>query len=251
MNKPYVYLGGDIMSHGSNLARQEEYDKIMALDLDAEIYSPVANKDINDKNMPGLTMKQKITKNNHLAEGIVGQDVDRMKKSDVMVMCPEQNAIGSLVETGILYGWVDLAADIKDMIVHDRKDKVPAKNTLDKIEDILEKHLDRKYFFHYEDIRDTDIPEVGWRRSFSINQFLYGVVLMLTNDEGFKKFNDVLAEISFEVPHKDTDEEEPDWDAMHCEDCRINSDDIYYDGDGEPVLACDDCPFKDNLGEDD
>lgn len=114
--KPYVYLGGNIMSHGSNLARQEEYDKVMALDIDAEIYSPVANKDINDKNLPGLTMEEKIEKNNHLAEEIVRQDCDRFWKSNTVVMSPEQNAIGTLCEIGILYGWKTFAEEVMKII---------------------------------------------------------------------------------------------------------------------------------------
>jgi len=40
-NKPLGYLGGDIMTHGSNLARQEEYDKFKAAEIPGEVYSPV------------------------------------------------------------------------------------------------------------------------------------------------------------------------------------------------------------------
>jgi hypothetical protein len=40
-NKPLGYLGGDIMTHGSNLARQEEYDKFKAAGIPGEVYSPV------------------------------------------------------------------------------------------------------------------------------------------------------------------------------------------------------------------
>jgi len=42
MNKePLGYLGGDIMTYGSNLARQEEYDKFKMASIPGEVYSPV------------------------------------------------------------------------------------------------------------------------------------------------------------------------------------------------------------------
>ena len=40
-NKLLGYLGGDIMTHGSNLARQEEYDKFKAAGIPGEVYSPI------------------------------------------------------------------------------------------------------------------------------------------------------------------------------------------------------------------
>ena len=47
--RPLGYLGGDIMKHGSNLARQEEYDKFRAASITGEVYNPIQNKSINDK----------------------------------------------------------------------------------------------------------------------------------------------------------------------------------------------------------
>ena len=43
--KPLGYLGGDIMSFGSNLARQWEYDKFKEMDLDVNdiiVYDPIS-----------------------------------------------------------------------------------------------------------------------------------------------------------------------------------------------------------------
>lgn len=200
MNKPYVYLAGDIMSHGSNLARQEEYDKVMDLNIDAEIYSPVKNKDINDKSMPGLSMEEKIEKNNHLAEEIVKQDCDRMWKANAIVMCPEQNAIGSLVEMGILYGWKTFSENIIDMITS--RDNVSSEKLLNDIWAMAGKTIAKDIYSHYEDIRDTDIPEVGWRRSFSINQFLYGVVKYISKNKDFMSFDDICKALKEEYGEK-------------------------------------------------
>ena len=97
--RPLGYLGGDIMTFGSNLARQYEYDEFLKRDLPVDVYSPVQNKSINDK--ANMTEEE----NNHLAEKITDADIERLWNSDFVVMCPEQSAIGSMCETGCLYGW--------------------------------------------------------------------------------------------------------------------------------------------------
>ena len=42
--------------------------------------------------------------------------------------------------------------------------------------------LDKKNYAHYFDIRTNHLNEKDWRRSFSINQFLYGIILAATAD---------------------------------------------------------------------
>ena len=101
--KPLGYLGGDIMTRGSNLAREEEYQKFIEARIPGEVYSPIQNKSINDKS--SMTEEQ----NNNLAEKIVAADVERLWNSDYTVLCPEQSAIGTMCEMGILYGWKYMA----------------------------------------------------------------------------------------------------------------------------------------------
>ena len=101
--KPLGYLGGDIMSFGSNLARQYEYDKFKEAKIPGEVYSPVMNKSINDKS--NMTEEE----NNHLAEKICEADIERLWNSDYTVLCPEQSAIGTMCEMGVLYGWKYMA----------------------------------------------------------------------------------------------------------------------------------------------
>ena len=110
MNKePLGYLGGGIMTHGENLARQEEYDKFKEANIPGEIYSPISNKSINDKS--NMTEEE----NNHLAEKIVEADVERLWNSDYTVLCPEQSAIGTMCEVSILYGWKYMADKLMDI----------------------------------------------------------------------------------------------------------------------------------------
>ena len=175
--KPLGYLGGDIMTRGSNLARQEEYDKFKEANIPGEVYSPVMNKSINDKS--NMTEEE----NNHLAEKIVEADVDRLWNSDYTVLCPEQSAIGTMCEMGILYGWKYMA----DKLLNLFKDKVwneekTYEEVLESIVQEISKIADKKNYAHYFDIRTNHLNEKDWRRSFSINQFLYGIILAATAD---------------------------------------------------------------------
>ena len=187
--KPLGYLGGDIMTRGSNLARQEEYDKFQEAGLPVDVYSPVQNKAINDKS--NMTEEE----NNHLAEKIVEADVERLWNSDFTVLCPEQSAIGTMCEMGILYGWKYMADKLMDieqafMDEHfDEYDHATPERRLElrdemaqKVRDEVQRIAYKKNYAHYFDIRTNHLNEKDWRRSFSINQFLYGIILAATAD---------------------------------------------------------------------
>lgn len=179
--KPLGYLGGDIMSFGSGLARQYEYDKFSELGLDVDVYSPVMNKSINDKK--SVTEEE----NNHLAEKITEADIERLWNSDFVVMSPEQSAVGSLCETGCLFGWKYMAKKLLD--------DVSGMDDCDAINHLLSelrRIADKKDFFHYFDIRDTQLNEKKWRRSFSINQLLYGMILYTAENGDFESFDDIM-----------------------------------------------------------
>ena len=172
--RPLGYLGGDIMTRGSNLARQEEYDKFKEAEIPGEVYSPVQNKSINDKS--NMTEEE----NNHLAEKIVAADVERLWNSDYTVLCTEQSAIGTMCEMGILYGWKYMADKLID--IYKSRPYSDAETVLDMVIDQIKKIADKKNFAHYFDIRTNHLNEKDWRRSFSINQFLYGIILAATAD---------------------------------------------------------------------
>ena len=193
-NKPLGYLGGDIMTYGSNLARQEEYDKFKAAEIPGEVYSPVQNKSINDKS--NMTEEE----NNHLAEKICEADIERRWNSDYPVLCPEQSAIGTMCEMGVLYGWQYMTKKLYNIVDTILNDDEYRKNLINegkheweiieilnaKIGNALIKELKRiasqRNYAHYFDIRTNHLNEKDWRRSFSINQMLYGMILAATSD---------------------------------------------------------------------
>ena len=221
-NRPLGYLGGDIMTHGSNLARQYEYDKFIEAEIPVDIYSPVMNKSINDKS--SMTEEE----NNHLAEKIVEADVERLWNSDFTVLSTEQSAIGTMCEMGILYGWKYMARmlgfdTVTDYIFEHFKgdSKYPPKmddlTAEQKAElfDVLYKKIveiyNKKNYAHYFDIRTNHLNEKDWRRSFSINQFLYGIILAATADGQLHNHFDEIIPILQKEYNKEEMDFESEW----------------------------------------
>lgn len=183
--RPLGYLGGDIMTFGSNLAREYEYEQFKKAEIPGEVYSPVQNKSINDKS--NMTEEE----NNVLAEKIVAADVERLWNSDYTVLCPEQSAIGTMCEMGILYGWKYMSNMLLNIFDESLANtgrgfmeltEEEAKNLLHKIMLMLNQQNVKQNYAHYFDIRTNHLNEKDWRRSFSINQFLYGIILAATAD---------------------------------------------------------------------
>ena len=216
--KPLGYLGGDIMTHGSNLARQEEYDKFKEAHIPGEVYSPVQNKSINDKS--NMTEEE----NNHLAEKIVAADVERLWNSDYTVLCPEQSAIGTMCEMGILYGWKYMGIMLEQEVFSYMNKHFPDKKNDEPLTEAQQAEMfrylferlaqiyNKKNYAHYFDIRTNHLNEKDWRRSFSINQFLYGIILAATADGTLhNSFDEILPLLQKEYIKEEQLTFETDW----------------------------------------
>lgn len=184
--RPLGYLGGDIMSFGSNLARQYEYDKFLERELPVDVYSPVQNKSINDKS--NMTEEE----NNHLAEKITAADIERLWNSDFVVISPEQSAIGTMCELGCLFGWKYMTEQLSSIMNQDGKSAI---RILDEVKEEVNRVADKNIFCHYFDIRTNHLNEKDWRRSFSINQLLYGMVLYIEKTGDFETFDEILDQL--------------------------------------------------------
>ena len=202
IKEPLGYLGGDIMTYGSNLARQEEYDKFKAAGIPGKVYSPVQNKSINDKS--NMTEEE----NNHLAEKICVADIERLWNSDYTVLCPEQSAIGTMCEMGVLYGWRYMAEKLLDIFYSD----LPEEEARHKVMEEIIRISDKKNYAHYFDIRTNHLNEKDWRRSFSINQMLYGMVLYATEDHMLhNSFDEILPLLKEQYGSNKEEEPVSDW----------------------------------------
>ena len=182
------YLAGDIMSRGSALQREEEYNEFINSNIAAEVYSPIMNKSINDK--ASVTVEE----NNKLAEAIVGADTERLWNSDIVVMEPIQHAIGTMCELGILFGWKYLCEQLKN-------------KTEEEIKEELERISNKEIYCHYYDLRTNHLPEIDFRRCFGINQFLYVLVLYTAQNNDFMSFEDIIKELQEKYPQNKEENE--------------------------------------------
>ena len=185
-----IYLAGDMLKKGSILLREQEAKELR--ELGHKIYSPIEDKSINDKT------NQTEESNNGLAERIVRNDTRGILNSDAIVIEPHENALGTMVELGQIKGYKDCARELKsilDRVVKSECDDSQAVNRLAMELHFLIKKYDKKVYPHLEDIRRTDIPEVGDRRSWSINQYVYGVCLDLTDGKGLYEWEEILEEL--------------------------------------------------------
>lgn len=176
-----IYLAGDMLKKGSQMLREQEKKELEALGYN--VYSPKDDKEINDKS------NQTEDSNNGLAEKIVLKDTRGILQSDIIVIEPTNDALGTCVELGQIKGMKDLANIIYNRIMQTENGEY-----LTTIMDIMEKcHKikEKQIYPHYEDIRRTDIPECADRRSWSVNQYVYGVCLDLTNGKGFYEWDEI------------------------------------------------------------
>lgn len=161
-----VYVGGDIMSYGNQLLREKEKEDIRSIGL--KVHSPKDDKEINDKS------NQSVEDNNHLAEKIFDKDSTGMINSDILIFDVSNTSVGTTAEIGqwaMVHRLLQYTADPY-------------------IEMISQKPI----FFHSSDLRDTNIPESGYRRSHSYNQYLIGCVYEC-NPEGIQTWEEILNEL--------------------------------------------------------
>lgn len=182
-----TYLAGDLLKKGSIMLRNAESEELRLNGV--KIYSPIEDKSINDK------ANQTEESNNGLAERIVKNDTRAIIESDFIVIEPQDDAKGTMVELGQLKGMKDASRMINKLLEKYKYIGQVSNSDLFKELETLSKKLDKKVYPHYEDIRRTDLPECGDRRSWSVNQYVYGVCLDLTEGKGFYEWKDIVKEL--------------------------------------------------------
>lgn len=155
-----IYNGGDMLSVATQAQKAKENAQLRAMGF--EVWSPQEDKEINDK------QNQTQESNDHLAELIFEHDTIGMEEADIIIFEVANTNVGTCVEIG------QMAQDaLLSEITAGRKPKV---------------------YFHSYDIRRTNIPETGDRRSTSINQYLYGAILTL-NPKGIQPWDEIVEEL--------------------------------------------------------
>lgn len=151
-----IYNGGDMLSLANQTRHEAENQQLRNLGF--QVYSPQDDKTINDKT------NQTVESNNSLAEKIFDRDTKGMEQADIIIFEVSNNNVGTTTEIG---QWA-----MQERI----------------------NPTGKRYYFHSYDIRRTTIPEVGDRRSWSINQYLYGAILSL-NQHGIMEWEDIISEL--------------------------------------------------------
>lgn len=146
--KLQIYIGGDMLKKGNQL--QRAWEKEQLINLGFEIYSPLEDKEINDK------ANQSEEDNHSLSIKIFDKDTKAMLNADIIIFDVDNDNVGTTTEIGQWAMIHRLAKLTKDPVIQGLASK--------------------PIFFHNTDIRAVDIPEVGFSRSYSINQYLHGAV---------------------------------------------------------------------------
>ena len=182
------YLGGHLLNQAMVDYRDKQHKQVEGI-VGVSPYSPHKDKSINDKANAEQT---------GLAERILNNDFKAMQESDIFVFDILNEGLGTIAELGILLG-----------IKHQAQQTInKAKQTIDNHGIISDEHLNDAYklavdivnkpvLIYCSDIRQGhgkgyDNPD---RAEFSTNQFIYGMILSLTNGKGFISWEEVLLEL--------------------------------------------------------
>ena len=133
-----------------------------------------------------------LVENNDLSLKIVEKDTKGMLDSDILVFEYQRFSEGTIAEIGQTFGMKTFAEIIKNLI--QSKPSCDKNNLVQDIEKVCDEMINKPVYCHCEDIRRTDIPEVGDKRSFYINQYVYGIVRKLCG--GFQEWENILNKLA-------------------------------------------------------
>lgn len=182
-----VYNGGHILNDAMVEYRNKQADQINSI-IGVKCYNVLDDKSINDKANAEQT---------GLAERILNNDFKAMQESDIFVFDILNEGLGTIAELGILLGMKHQAQKIIDKYEDiDFRDLEPLTQY-----DILEAYniVNKPVLIYCSDIRQGNgkpyyDPD---RAEFSTNQFVYGVILELTNGKGFMSWEEVKKELEY------------------------------------------------------
>ena len=189
LNTPTIYVAGDMLSEGARMRRAWEAEQLRK--AGATLHVPHEDKSINDK----ANAVQE-----GLAERIVSNDTQGIIDSDIIVIDAHENGKGTLVELGQIKGMKDMAGIVLGSVLGVTNGVLSERDALDMIQADVETVLEKKVYAHNTDIRRAnDKPQAGDRREYGPNQYVYGTVLDLTNNNGFYTWEEIMKEVSEHV----------------------------------------------------
>ncbi|ASE37773.1 nucleoside 2-deoxyribosyltransferase [Staphylococcus pettenkoferi] len=135
---------------------RREWEKQELQRLGFKVYAPQDDKDINDKQNANQT---------GLAERIVKNDTQGMEESDIIIFDYLTHSQGTICELGYAQH--------------------------------LQRHQSKSIYVQCTDVRQGTghISNEQDRTEFSINQYVYGVILELTEGRGIQAFEEICQEL--------------------------------------------------------
>ncbi|QSJ04171.1 nucleoside 2-deoxyribosyltransferase [Staphylococcus phage vB-SscS-F1] len=186
-----VYMAGHILNQAMVEYREKQHNEVKEI-KGVKPYSPHQDKSINDKS----NAEQDL-----LAERILNNDFKAMQESDVFVFDILNEGLGTQAELAIVLGMKHQAQEtIKqleeqaDILMFDEFDELSV--AYDILQGLIAEQkniLNKPVFCYCSDIRQGhgkpyNDPD---RAEFSTNQFIYGMIMSLTNGEGFISWEEV------------------------------------------------------------
>lgn len=183
------YLGGHLLSQAMVEYRQKQHDEVEGI-IGVTPYSPINDKSINDKSN---------AVQEGLAERILHNDFKAMQESDILVFDVLNEGLGTIAELGILLGMKHQADKTLSLIESQIHYDHPEYNNVHYIASKSKKILEKPVLIYCSDIRQGhgkpyNDPD---RAEFSTNQFVYGMILSLTNGKGFMSWEEVKKELEY------------------------------------------------------
>lgn len=180
-----VYMGGHILNDAMVDYRNKQHNEVEGI-IGVKPYSPHKDESINDKANAVQTK---------LAERILNNDFKAMQEADIFVFDVLNEGLGTIAELGILLGMKHQA----ERTIKKLDEAIDSYGFLpdEHFEELYEESkelLNKPVLIYCSDIRQGhgkpyNDPD---RAEFSTNQFIYGMVLELTNEEGFISWEEVL-----------------------------------------------------------
>lgn len=181
--KRKTYLAGDMLNKAAQMLREIEANELRKIDS-IDLYSPKDDKSVNDK---------KNADQEGLAERIFRNDTKAILESEIIVADISQT-LGTSIEMGQIAGYnyfIDRLNEIVRKANYEETNEDDFNHSVAQgVKSLLSEIPRKKVYWKTEDVRDTDIPETGFRRSHSYNAYLIGCLLELGGEP--KTFEEIL-----------------------------------------------------------
>lgn len=180
--KTRVYLAGDMLKRGSQLLREQERNQLEQIP-GIHVHNPADDEEINDKSRAPR------------AEEIFRKDTEAILESDVVIFDADDDSVGTTTEIGQVWGVNYMHRRLTEALINsDGTDADFGK----RVRKLLQEIPYKETYWQCTDIRNVpNAEERGLRRSYSLNQYLYGCLLDMAGMDS--TFDEIVAELETEV----------------------------------------------------